>query len=62
MNHSLTPEIAMAIQKGENNYAQLLFDMEIEQPLKTGIITVADLSDNQKLGYDNLERRLRGAA
>jgi len=62
MKHSLTHEIAMAIRKGEHNYAQLLFDMEIEQPLKAGIVTVDNLNENQKQGYDDLVRRLRDAA
>jgi len=62
MGQQITHEIAMAIQKGEHNYAQLLFDMEIEQAPKIAIVTVANLSDNQKLGYDNFERRLRGTA
>jgi len=61
MKHLLTPEIAMALQKGECDYAHLLCDMEIEQAPKIAIVTVANLSDNQKLGYDNLERRLRNA-
>jgi len=62
MGQQITHEIAMAIRKGEHNYAQLLFDMGIEQTPKTTVVHVDNLSDNQKLGYDNLERRLRGAA
>jgi len=62
MGQQITHEIAMAIRKGENNYAQLLFDMGIEQAPKIATVHVDNLSDNQKLGYDNLERRLRDAA
>jgi len=60
MEYSITPEIAMAIRKGENNYAQLLFDMGIEQAPKIAAVHVDNLSANQKLGCDHVERRLRG--
>ena len=62
MGHQITHEIAMAIRKGEHSYAQLLCDMEIEQAPKITTVHVDNLNDNQKLGYDNLVRRLRGAA
>ena len=61
MGQQITPEIAMAIQKGERDYANLLSDMDLVRPLKTGAVHVNNLNANQKLGYDNLERRLRGA-
>ena len=61
MKHSLTPEVAMAIQKGERDYAHLLYDMELVREPKTGIVTIDNLSDNQRHGYENLERRLRDA-
>jgi len=61
MKHLLTNEIAMAIQKGERDYAQLLRDIEIEQAPKITTVHVDNLNKNQKQGYANLERRLRGA-
>lgn len=62
MKHLITPEIAMAIRKGERDYAHLLCDMEIEQAPKMTAVTVDNLNENQKRGYDNLVRRLRNAA
>ena len=62
MEHQITPEIAMAIQKGERDYAYLLSGMELVRPAKDDFVHVDNLSANQKLGYDNLERRLRDAA
>ncbi len=62
MKHSITPEIAMAIQKGERDYAHLLCDMELVGVPETTALTVNKLSANQMHGYDNLVRRLRDAA
>lgn len=62
MKRSLTPEIAMAIQKGEVNYAHLLCEFESVRASDNVAVHVDNLNKNQKLGYENLVRRLRDAA
>jgi len=57
----ITPEVAMAIQKGERDYAHLLCDMEIEQAPKVITIPVNKFNENKKQAYDYLERELRNA-
>lgn len=62
MQYSITPEIAMAIQKGELDYAHLLCEFESAHNHDNTPVSVDNLNENQKHGYDNLVRRLRDAA
>ncbi len=53
-------EVIAASMRGELNYAALLQDMDLVRKSKAGVVHVDNLSENQKQGYNNLERRIRG--
>lgn len=62
MEHQITPEIAQAILKGERDYAATLSGMELARTEKTNVVHVDNLNENQRLGFDQYVRRIRGAS
>jgi len=61
MERNIQQEIAQATLRGERDYAATLQSMELVRTAG-GVVHVDNLNKNQKQGYANLERRLRGAA
>lgn len=59
MNHPLTQEVAQAIRRGEVDYAETLHDMGLVRVVETSPVHVDRLNDNQQLGYENYERKIR---
>lgn len=62
MKHAITPEVAMAIQKNEVNYAQILADMDITRCSEETLVRQKDICVGDMKVPDFVERLLRNPA